>query len=599
VARLAGKPGLPAALFASLRFATPGEQRGAGWPAGTGKRQNRALSTGLRFLLAAFLAAWLFTGMNAQDAQVVVRAYYTDPWMVAGLSSWTEPWEVNRQGKYVVLGVDTEGIQRLEQLGFRVEVDPALTQGMNRPAARLRGQTSGIPGFPCYRTVEETYAAAQALAAAHPDLAEWSDIGDSWEKATPGGDAPGYDLMALRLTNTAIPGPKPVLFAMAAIHAREYATAELLARFAETLVNGYGSDADVTWLLDYHEIHLLLQANPDGRKNAEQASTWWRKNTDRSYCAYSSPGADLNRNFPFQWSCCNGSSSYECDDTYRGLHAASEPETQAMRDYLLAHFADQRDAALDAPAPDTASGLFLDIHSYGDLVLWPWGFTYNESPNAGALQTLGRKLAYFNGYWPEQAVGLYPTDGTTDDFAYGELGVAAYTFEMGTQFHEDCAAFEQAILPANLDALLYAARTAAAPYRLPSGPDAYSLAAQRSGIQAAQKLIISATIDDTRYSSRNGFQAAQNIAAAQVFLDAPPWITTTLPIPQTMTAADGAFDEAIENVSASIDAPALSEGRHIAFVRGQDTDGNWGPVTALFVDVLLYDNALFFPLVMR
>ena len=48
--------------------------------------------------------------------------------------------------------------------------------------------------------------------------------------------------------------------------------------------------------------------------------------------------------------------------------------------------------------------------------------------------TLGRKLAYWNGYTPEQAIGLYPTDGTTTDFVYGELGIAAYTFELGTAF---------------------------------------------------------------------------------------------------------------------------------------------------------------------
>ena len=142
----------------------------------------------------------------------------------------------------------------------------------------------------------------------YPLLATWNDVGDSWEKVTPGGN-PGYDLMVLKLTNSTIPGPKPKLFAMSSIHAREYTTAELNTRFAEHLVGNYGDDPDITWLLDYHEIHLMLQSNPDGRKHAETGISW-RKNTNENYCSPTSPnrGADLNRNFEFQWGCCGGSS---------------------------------------------------------------------------------------------------------------------------------------------------------------------------------------------------------------------------------------------------------------------------------------------------
>ncbi len=56
---------------------------------------------------------------------------------------------------------------------------------------------------------------------------------------------------------------------MSAVHAREYATAELNTRFAEYLIDNYGTNADATWLLDHHEFHFLLQSNPDGRKQAE------------------------------------------------------------------------------------------------------------------------------------------------------------------------------------------------------------------------------------------------------------------------------------------------------------------------------------------
>ena len=55
--------------------------------------------------------------------------------------------------------------------------------GSGRLRRRCRSGIETIPGYPCYRTVEETFAAAQAIATTHPDLATWVDVGDSWEKA--------------------------------------------------------------------------------------------------------------------------------------------------------------------------------------------------------------------------------------------------------------------------------------------------------------------------------------------------------------------------------------------------------------------------------
>ncbi len=520
------------------------------------------------------------------DGPWVVRAYYTDRQIVRDLAAWIEPWEIHPDRGYLVVDVDRAGYERLLAAGFRLEVDQRLTADLNRPNVRLPDQVTGIPGYPCYRTVEETFDAAQGIVTAYPDLATWIDIGDSWEKVTPGGN-PGYDLMVLRLTNSNVPGPKPKLFVMTSIHAREYTPAELNTRFAEYLVEQYDVDADVTWLLDYHELHLLLHANPDGRKHAEAGQSW-RKNTNENYCSATSNyrGADLNRNYEFQWGCCGGSSGSECDETYRGPLPASEPETQAVQDYVRAEFPDQREDDLSAPAPVTATGVFLDIHSYSELVLWPWGFTSSPPPNATALQTLGRKLAYFNGYEPEQAsTGIYFTDGTTDGFAYGKLGLAAYTFELGTAFFQSCSVFENTILPDNLPALLYAAKVARTPYQTPSGPDALDPAVDPVGAAPGQPVQLTVTLNDARYNNQNGAEPTQAIAAAEYYVDTPPWATST-PISYPMTAADGAFDEVEEDVAATLDTAGLSAGRHTLFLRGQDAAGNWGPFSAVFLHLI-------------
>ncbi|HSJ58231.1 MAG TPA: M14 family zinc carboxypeptidase [Anaerolineae bacterium] len=525
-------------------------------------------------------------GTPPGDGPWVVRAYYTDPRLVAEVAAWTEPWEVRPDEGYVVVDVDRAGYARLFDLGFRVEIDEALTKQLTEPRAYLEGQIDGIPGYPCYRTVEETFTTATQIVAEYPDLAAWIDMGDSWEKVTAGG-LPGYDMMVLRLTNANVPGPKPKLFVMAAIHAREYTTAELVTRFAEYLVENYDVDPDATWLLDHHEIHLLLQSNPDGRKKAE-AGLSWRKNTNGNYCGPTSNyrGADLNRNYPFQWGCCGGSSGDPCDSLYRGPFANSEPETQAVVAYVTSEFPDQRNDDLVSPAPDDAMGIFLDIHSYSELVMWSWGFTASPAPNSTQLQTLGRKFAYSNDYMPQQAMQLYPTDGTTDDWAYGRLGLASYCFELGTTFFQDCGSFESTIYPDNMSALIYAAKAARTPYMTPAGPDALTVTAIPGGVLPGEPVALTAVVDDTRYSANNGTEPSQNVSAAEYYIDVPPWVTTTTPIAYPMTAVDGAFNETIEDVEATLDTSALGMGRHIIYVRGQDAAGNWGAVSAAFLYVL-------------
>ncbi len=551
------------------------------------------------FLLAVLLGSGLWAAGSpaaAQDPPLaqppegdgpwVVRAYYADRQLVDELAAWIEPWEVHHDEGYLVLGVNRDQYIRMLDMGFRLEVDERLTEELNQPREALPGQVEGIPGYPCYRTVEETFATAQALATTYPGLATWTDVGDSWEKTQPGG-LPGYDMMVLRLTNSAVPGPKPKFFVMGAIHAREYATAELVTRFAEYLVANYNVDADVTWLLDYHEIHLMLQSNPDGRKIAETGD-YWRKNTDNDDgCSNpSSWGTDLNRNFEFEWGCCGGSSGYPCDETYRGPTPASEPETQAVQNYVRAQFPDQRGPGMGDPAPEDAMGVFLDLHSYSELVLWPWGFTSSPAPNGTALQTLGRKFAYYNGYWPEQSIGLYPTDGTTDDFAYGDLGLAAYCFELGTSFFQSCSTFENTILPDNLPALIYAAKAARTPYMTPSGPDALDVAVVPGAVPPGDPVQLTATVNDTRYNNQNGTEPTQNIVAAEYYIDVPPWVTTTTPIAYPMAPTDGSFNSPVEGVEATVDTSGLSNGRHILFVRGQDAADNWGAVSAVFLYLL-------------
>ncbi len=541
----------------------------------------------LSLILSSAWAAAASAQGPVDDRAQVVRVYFEDRAQLNELAARLDVWEVNNEEGYFIARVSPQALRKLRALGLRIEAEPRLTERLYLSLQLSPEQTSGIPGYACYRTVEETYNDLSALAAAHPDLATWTDVGDSWEKATSGG-ASGYDLYALKLTNQNIPGPKPKLFVIAAIHAREYTTAELATRFAEKLVNEYGVDPDITWLLDNYEFHLIPHANPDGRKHAE-AGEMWRKNTDNDDgCSFDRVdwgyyyGVDLNRNSSFKWN-QGGSSDNACDETYHGPSAASEPEVQAIENYARSIFPDQRGPNDNDPAPQDAEGVFITLHSYSELVLFPWGWTdTQDAPNKAELATLGRKFGYFNQY-EVCSDCLYNASGTTDDFTYGELGVASYTFELGTAFFQDCSFFENDIIPKNMPALIYAFKAARRPYMDPKGPDALNVAVSAASVSAGDVVTLTATLDDSRYfSGGHGDEPVQAIQAARYTIDTPSWQGG---VTHPMDPTDGAFDTSVEEATVTIDTTGMTNGRHILFVEGQDADGNWGVPTAVFLEV--------------
>lgn len=520
---------------------------------------------------------------DKEEVRTVMRAYFPDLKAARAIAhSKYETLESKYELGYMIVNANAEEAKELRAKGFRLQADSQwqqqqLAQARNYQKQRL-ANFAGIPSYTCYPTVEEVFTEAANIVAAKPNLATWSTIGSSWQKTQNSG---GYDLKVLKLTNSAISGNKPKLFIQAGIHAREYATTPLVLEFAKKLVNGYGVDADMTWILDHHEVHLLLVTNPDGRKKAE-TGILWRKNTNTNYCGATSNsrGADLNRNFTFGWNATNGSGSSgsQCNETYRGPTAGSEPEVRAIEAYIRNLWSDRRGPNRDDGAPLDTSGIHLDIHSHGRLVLWPWGTNGTVSNNDKQFATLGRKFAYWNKHTPQRSLDLYETDGTSDGPSYGELGVAAFTFELGTAFFEQCSYYNSTIVPDNMPALVYAAKVVRTPYITPAGPDAYGLTISGSGANVS----LTATLDDTRFNQTNGTEVTQTVAGAEYYIDTPPWVAGAQAVP--MTAQDGAFNSGVEKAVGTIDTTQLSNGKHIVYVRGKDSLGNWGAFSAVYVN---------------
>ena len=528
--------------------------------------------------------------LTVPAAAEVVRIPTLDRDVIASLQTDYDFWGIDWREGYIVLHVDAAERAELTAAGFTVETDPVrqieLERWQSLPFRESMRGAATIPGFPCYRTVDQTHADLAALAANHPGEAEWIDIGDSWQAGA--GSAPGGSIFALRIGRSA--SPQPPLVITAAQHARELATAEIATRLAELLVQNPADDPDIEWLLDHREVHIIAQNNPDGRRRVEAGDLFWRKNHNETACpggnALSSwTGVDLNRNSSFLW----GLTSSECSQLYAGPTLASEPETIALEQYLAQVFEAQRPAGdLITPAPDDTQGVFISLHSFGEYVLIPWeglgGQNENNAPNHDALTLLGRRFGFLTDYAVGRWQLLPPATGTAVDYAYGEFGVAAYTFEVGITFQQSCSSFESTIWPDNRDALLLAARAARAPYLAPSGPAIENLGAAID----ADFVTVSGTAADDRYFAGFVTEPPQptpvdDVVRIRISVDAPEAETGQalvfdLPAPASQV-----------NFSVQVPVVDLPSSPTRLFVTGEDATGRIGlPRVARISTQLIY-----------
>jgi len=491
--------------------------------------------------------------------------------------------ETNYEQGYIIADLSVDEIKSLLTLGLKIENATQwnkkyqqFVQTRNELIKAKGTQLTGIPGFECYPTVEETLQQGSDLSITYPQLTEWIDIGDSWRKTN---SQPGYDLMVLKISNKNIVKNKPKLFIHSAMHAREYTPAALTLDFAKHLLANYAIDPDIQWIVDQHEVHILFHMNPDGRKVAETGELQ-RKNMNDNHCPSTvKTGVDLNRNFAYFWNTAvNGSSGLECSQVFRGISPESEPETQAVSNYIRSLFPDSRGPNEGDAAPTDTSGMHLDIHSYSQLVLWPYGHTETLSPNDQGFVALGNKLAWFNDYTPQQSIGLYPTDGTSDDVSYGELGIAAFTFELGTSFFQSCADYENTIKPDNIEALIYAAKASAAPYQLGSGAEVsqIELNGSSNGTSVTQGSTVNIVVTANAIRSK---QASAGRVPSQVeySIDTPIWDDSADII--ILTNNDGSLTSGIEIFSGQIDTSSLSTGEHLLYTRAYINGGSYGVPT--------------------
>jgi len=536
---------------------------------------------------------------------LVMRVYFRDRAERDQLAQELNAEEVPTTGGYLTVIRDQALYYDLTARGLRVEIDENSSRNLSDP------QIMRDTFFGGYKSVEEIYAYLDEKVAEFPDLVEKVDIGDSWCKLHPGActlPSPwnGYDLFVLHITNRSIPGPKPVFWADGGIHAREIATPEVVIRMIDYLLDNYNTDPDAHWLVDYHDIWLMPEFNPDGHHIVEAGGNGnspylYRKNGDNvggGGCswpptAFDQFGVDNNRNFPFHWGCCNGSSGFVCDQTYRGTSAGSEPEDTAIVNKLRTLVADQRGPGDTDPAPITATGVYQNIHTDAAVNLFTWGWTSTRMPNYAETNNIAAHMAARNAGGNGYPFGsiidqLYPVDGGSIDWAYGELGMASFSTELGGQDflpsyscidNPGCGS-SQGLWPENRGMLLYLAKIARTPYLTSHGPDANTVVTNPASGPQGTPSQLTATIN----FAWSGNTFSQNVGAAEYYIDTPPWAGGTA-IPM-----NGTFTSPTVAVNATISTAGLSAGRHVIFVRGRGVNSilgfqTWGPISAAFLDV--------------
>lgn len=229
----------------------------------------------------------------------------------------------------------------------------------------------------------------------------------------------GRPIYAVKISdNPNVNEPEPQVQLNALIHAREPQGMMTIMYYMYYLLENYGIDPEVTYLVNNREIYFIPCINPDGyeynRQTNPSGGGMWRKNrrlnSDNSY------GVDLNRNFGYMWGINNtGSSGTPSSETYRGTAPFSEPETQAIRDFT------------NSKSFKTA----LNYHTYSNLLLYPWGYVNTPTPDNAIFVEYSTDMVAYNGYQNGQPPAiLYDVNGATDDWMYGEQSTKPKIFSM-------------------------------------------------------------------------------------------------------------------------------------------------------------------------
>ncbi|XP_077999112.1 carboxypeptidase B-like [Glandiceps talaboti] len=250
-------------------------------------------------------------------------------------------------------------------------------------------------------------------AARYPSLAEDFIFGKSFEKRV---------MRALKVGNSTGKSNKPAMWIHSGIHAREWISPATNIWMTNKMLQDYGQNDLVTRLLDTFDIYILPVLNPDGYEYTWDVYRLWRKTRSVNLNSESDCyGVDANRNWGYEFG-GGGTSSDPCSYIYRGEFPHSEIEVKQVVDFV-----NEKSKTQDFK-------FFMDIHSYSQMWLGPWGYTYDHPKDYDDHMAVGKAFsdAVRAVYGTEYTYGttpdlLYIAAGISVDWGYGAAGIK-YTF---------------------------------------------------------------------------------------------------------------------------------------------------------------------------
>ncbi|XP_062539762.1 carboxypeptidase B-like [Armigeres subalbatus] len=259
-----------------------------------------------------------------------------------------------------------------------------------------------------YHRLADIHEWMDYLAKSYSDICSTRSIGKSFQ---------GRDLKVLRISNG---NPSnSAIWIDGGIHAREWISPATVTYIVNNLIEEWDDQPEYVRNIDWY---VLPVQNPDGYEYTHLGDRLWRKNRRGSLfgpCA----GVDLNRNYGYKWG-GQGSSKQPCSEIFAGSGPFSEPETKAVSSFMQSSAANWKG--------------FLTFHSYGQYILYPWGYDRVVPPDHLDLKAVGdeaaQKMLQTSG--SSYTVGpsgntLYPAAGGADDWARGDMKIKySYTVEL-------------------------------------------------------------------------------------------------------------------------------------------------------------------------
>jgi hypothetical protein len=235
-----------------------------------------------------------------------------------------------------------------------------------------------------YHSYQEIVDLADSLAANFPDICKKYLYGESLG---------GRELGALKISDNVNDDENEAeIMFDGGIHGDEIGGPENCIRFARELCLEYGSDPDISFLIDNREIWIYYMVNPDGRVNMSR---------------YNNNGVDLNRDFGYMWDEWGGSSG-----------AYSQVETKALRKCMYSN----------------QFVVHTTYHSGTEYISCPWSYRPDPPPDADHILQLAGVYSSLSGYadleYGQGNTGMYAINGSTKDGNYGVMGAISWSMEI-------------------------------------------------------------------------------------------------------------------------------------------------------------------------